>query len=165
MRYLEVDSSTSGMANWFVRGDLCFNSCGVIALDPYIRRKGVNPIARHSVIFSVHMTSGNWSALFVIEEPFLDSAKDLVVGAFDDTVGLWVVHRGEHCLGADGDAEFSEVLVVKLLVVVDFQLEWDSEPADNVLLKEFLRGLCCYCGDCSALDPFGKIFDGDEGEF
>jgi hypothetical protein len=58
-------------------------------------------------------------ALFVVEEPFLDSAEDLVVGAFNDTVGLWVVDRGEHCFGANGAAEFSEVLVVKLLVVVD----------------------------------------------
>jgi hypothetical protein len=58
-------------------------------------------------------------ALFVVEEPFLDSAEDLALGAFDDTVGLLVVDRGEHCLGADGAAEFSEVLVVKLLAVVD----------------------------------------------
>jgi hypothetical protein len=156
------------MANWFVRGDLCFNSCGVIASDAYIRRKGVNPVARHSVVFSAHMTSGNWSAhlpFFVVEGVVLDSTEDLVVSVFDDTVGLWVVDRGEHCLGADGAAEFSEVLVVKLLVVVDCQLGWDSELADNVLPEEFLRGLCCYCGDCSSLDPFGKIFDGDEGEF
>jgi hypothetical protein len=58
-------------------------------------------------------------ALFVVEEPFLDSVEYLVVGAFDDTFGLWVVDRGEHCLGANGIAELSEVLVVKLLVVVD----------------------------------------------
>jgi hypothetical protein len=58
-------------------------------------------------------------ALFVVEEPFLDSAEDLAVGAFDDTVGLWVVDRGEHCFGANGTAKFSEVLVVKLLAVVD----------------------------------------------
>jgi hypothetical protein len=58
-------------------------------------------------------------ALFVVEEPFLDSAEDLVVGAFDDTAGLWVLDEGEHCLGANGTAEFPEVLVVKLFVVVD----------------------------------------------
>jgi hypothetical protein len=58
-------------------------------------------------------------ALFVVEEPFLDSAEDLVVGAFDDTIGLWVVDRGEHYLGANGTAELSEVLVVKLLAVVN----------------------------------------------
>jgi hypothetical protein len=69
MRSLEVGSSTSGTADWFVRGGPCFNSCGVIALDPYIRRKGVNPIARQSVVFSAHMTSGNWSAHL----PFLSS--------------------------------------------------------------------------------------------
>jgi hypothetical protein len=104
-------------------------------------------------------------ALFVVEEPFLDSAEDLTVGALNDTVGLWMVYRGEHCLGADGTAEFSEVLVVKLLAVVDRQLGWDSEPADDVLPEEFVRGLCCYYEDCSAFDPFGKIFDDDEGEF
>jgi hypothetical protein len=104
-------------------------------------------------------------ALFVVEEPFLDSAEDLVVSSFDDTVVLWVVDRDEHYLGADGAVEFSEVLVVKLLAVVDCQLGWDSEPIDDVLSEEFLCGLCCYCGDCFALDPFGKVFDDDEGEF
>jgi hypothetical protein len=96
------------MANLFVRGDPCFNSCDVIASDPYIRRKGVNSVALHSVVFNAHMTSGSWSAHlpFVVKEPFLDSAEDLAVGAFDDTVGLWVVDRGEHFLGADGAAEF-----------------------------------------------------------
>jgi hypothetical protein len=34
---------------------------------------------------------------------------------------LWVVDRGEHCLRADGIAEFSEVLVVELLAVIDCQ--------------------------------------------
>jgi hypothetical protein len=104
-------------------------------------------------------------ALFVVEEPFLDSAEDLAVGSFDDTVGLWVVDRGEHCLGTDGTAEFPEILVVKLFAIVDCWLGRDFEPADDVLLEEFLRGLRCYCGDCSALDRFGKIFDGDEGEY
>jgi hypothetical protein len=58
-------------------------------------------------------------ALFIVEEPFLDSAEDLVVGAFDDTVVLWVVDISEHCLGANGTAELLDVLVVKLLIVVD----------------------------------------------
>jgi hypothetical protein len=67
------------------------------------------------------MTSSNWSAHlpFCIEEPFLDSAEDLVVGTFDDTVGLWVVDGGEHYLGVDGTVEFPEILVVKLFTVVD----------------------------------------------
>jgi hypothetical protein len=42
-----------------VLGDPCFNSCGVMALDPYNRRKGVNPVAQHSVVFRAHTTSGN----------------------------------------------------------------------------------------------------------
>jgi hypothetical protein len=58
-------------------------------------------------------------ALFVVKEPFLDGAENLVVGTFDDAVGLWVVDRGEDCLGADGTAKFLEVLVVKLFAVVD----------------------------------------------
>jgi hypothetical protein len=69
MRSLEVGSSTSGTADLFVRGDPCFNSCGVIASEPYIKRKGVNPVARHSVVFRAHTTSGNWSAHL----PFLSS--------------------------------------------------------------------------------------------
>ena len=103
-------------------------------------------------------------ALFVVKEPFLDGAKDLVVGVFDDTVGLWVVDRGEHCLCADGAVEFSEVLVVKLFAIVDCELGRDSESANNVLPEELLGSLRRYCGYCTGLNPLGKIFDGDEGE-
>jgi hypothetical protein len=58
-------------------------------------------------------------ALFVVKEPFLNDAENLAVGTFDDAVGLWVVDGGEDSLGADGTAEFSEVLTVKLFIVVD----------------------------------------------
>jgi hypothetical protein len=71
IRSLEVDSSTSGLVVELARGDPCFNSCGVIASDPYIKRKGVNPVALNSVVFSAHMTSGSWSAHL----PFLSSSS------------------------------------------------------------------------------------------
>jgi hypothetical protein len=58
-------------------------------------------------------------ALFVVEEHFLNGVENLVVGAFDDDVGLWVVDGGEDWLGGDGTAEFPEVLAVKLFAVVD----------------------------------------------
>jgi hypothetical protein len=58
-------------------------------------------------------------ALFVVKEPFLDGAEDLAIGAFDDTVGLCVVDRGEHCLGADGTAKFPKILVVELFAIVN----------------------------------------------
>jgi hypothetical protein len=35
----------------------------------------------------------------------------------------------------------------------------------SVLPEEFLRGLHCYRGDCPTFDPFGKIFNDDEGEY
>jgi hypothetical protein len=59
MRSLEVSSSTSGMAEVLVRGDPCLISCGVMAFDSYSRRKGVNPVARHSVVFSAQTASGS----------------------------------------------------------------------------------------------------------
>ena len=59
MRSFEVGSSTSGTADGTVRGDPCFISCGVMASDPYRRRKGVNPVALHSVVFSAQTASGN----------------------------------------------------------------------------------------------------------
>jgi hypothetical protein len=58
MRSSEVGSSTSGMADGAVRGDPCFISCGVMASDPYRRRKGVNPVALHLVVFSAQTASG-----------------------------------------------------------------------------------------------------------
>jgi hypothetical protein len=69
MRSLEVGSSTSGTADVLVLGDPCFISCGVMASDSYNRRKGVNLVARHSVEFRAHTTSGSWSAHL----PFLSS--------------------------------------------------------------------------------------------
>jgi hypothetical protein len=74
-RVLVVDSSTSGVVVAFVRGDPCFSSCGVMASDPYTKRKGVNSVALDSVVFSAQMTSGSWSAHF----PFLSSRSLLFI--------------------------------------------------------------------------------------
>jgi hypothetical protein len=40
-----------------------------MASDPYNRRNGVNSVARHSVVFRAHTTSGSWSDHL----PFLSS--------------------------------------------------------------------------------------------
>jgi hypothetical protein len=55
-------------------------------------------------------------------------------------------------------------LAVKLLAIVNCEFGRDSKAANNVLPEEFLGSLRCYCGYSPRLDPFGKIFDGDEGE-
>jgi hypothetical protein len=55
-------------------------------------------------------------------------------------------------------------LSVKLLAIVNCEFGRDSEAANNVLPEEFLGSLRCYCGYNPRLDPFGKIFDSDEGE-
>jgi hypothetical protein len=103
-------------------------------------------------------------ALFVIKKPFLDGTKNLAIGMLNNTIGLWVVHRGKDKLGADGKAEIPEVLAVELFVVVDCEFGRDSKAVDNVLLEEFLSGLRCYGGYCPGLNPVCEIFDGDEGE-
>jgi hypothetical protein len=157
MRSLDVGSSMSRTADVLVRGDPCFISCGVMASDPYSRRKGVNPVARHLVVFKAQTSSGSWSAHL----PFLSSRS---LCALDNAVGLRVIYRGKGKLGADGEAEVPEVLVVKLFAIVDYELGQDSESANNVLLEELLGSLRHYCGYCPGLNPLGKIFDGDEGE-
>ena len=103
-------------------------------------------------------------ALFVVKKPFLDGTKNLAIGVLNNTIGLWVVQRGEDRLGADGKAEIPEVLDVELFAVVDCEFGRDSEAADNVLPEEFFGGLRCYCGYCPGLNPLCEIFDGDEGE-
>jgi hypothetical protein len=75
MRSLEVSSSTSGEAEAFVLGDPCLISCGVMASEPYSRRKGVNPVARHSVVFSTQTASGSRSAHL----PFLSSRSIFLI--------------------------------------------------------------------------------------
>jgi hypothetical protein len=93
MRSFEVASSTSGTAEGTVRGDPCFISCGVIASDPYRRRKGVNPVALHSDVFSAQTALGNKSAHlpFFVEEHLFDGCEDFSIGAFHNSVGLWVI--------------------------------------------------------------------------
>jgi hypothetical protein len=98
--------------------------------------------------------------LLVVEKSFFDGSENLAVGTLDDAVGLWVVYRGEGRLGADGEAE---VLAIELFAVVDCELRWDSESANNVLPEELLGGLRRYCGYCPGLNPLGEVFDGDEG--
>jgi hypothetical protein len=102
--------------------------------------------------------------LLVVEESSLDGGEDFVVGALNDAVGLRMVYRGEDELGADGEAEISEVLAVELFAVVDCELGRDSESANNVLPEELLGGLRCYRGYCPGLDPLCEVFDGDKGE-
>jgi hypothetical protein len=67
-------------------------------------------------------------------------------------------------LGANGEAEILEVLAVKLLAIVNCEFGRYSEAANNVLPEEFLGSLRCYCGYSPRLNPFGKVFDSDEGE-
>jgi hypothetical protein len=102
--------------------------------------------------------------LLVVEKSFLDGGEDFAVGALDDAIGLRMVYRGEDGLGADGEAEISEVLAVILFAVVDCELGRDSESANNVLPEELLGGLRCYRGYCPGLDPLCEVFDDDEGE-
>jgi hypothetical protein len=71
-------------------------------------------------------------ALFVVKKPFLDGSKFFAMGTLDNTVGLWVVHRGEDMFGANGKTEIPEVLVVKLFVVVDYEFGRDSEANDLI---------------------------------
>jgi hypothetical protein len=56
-----------------------------------------------------------------------------------------VVDRCEHCFHANGVAEFFEVLIVELFVVVYCQLEQKFEATYNVLLEELMRCLRRYC--------------------
>jgi hypothetical protein len=60
---------------------------------------------------------------------------------FDDAVGLCVVHKGEDRLSADGTAECSEVLAVKLFAIVDGEFGRDSEAADNVIVETALASI------------------------
>ena len=76
-------------------------------------------------------------ALFLIEQALLNAAEDDAVGPFDSPVGLWVVHRSKDYLRVQTVTEFSEELRIKLFSVIDGDLSWDPESADDVLPKEF----------------------------
>jgi hypothetical protein len=127
----------------------------------------VNPVTLHSVVFSAQTTSGNrpgYLPFLSSRSIFFDGCENFAVGALHDSVGLGVVHGGEGKLGANGEAEIFEVLVVELLAVVDREFRRDSEAANNILPEEFLGCLRCYSGYCPRFNPFGEVFNGDEGE-
>jgi hypothetical protein len=75
-----------------------------------------------------------------------------------------VVHGGEGKLGADGETEVFEILIVELLVVVDREFGWYSEAANNILPEEFLGRLRCDGGYCPRFNPFSEVFNSYEGE-
>lgn len=95
----------------------------VITLAPYMSLKGVNPIAHDSVAFKPYSSLGRWSARL----PFLSlssllfmTVKIFAICVLYHFVGLWVVNRREDCSGAYGSTEILEVLIFKLLSVVDY---------------------------------------------
>jgi hypothetical protein len=97
MRSLDVGSSTSGTVDVLVRGDPYFISCGVMASDPYNRRKGVNPVAQHSVMFRAQTTLGSWSAHL----PFLSLARSttpLDCGWYTEAKASLVPMERQKCL-------------------------------------------------------------------
>jgi hypothetical protein len=55
-------------------------------------------------------------------------------------------------------------LVVELLAVVDREFGQYSEAANNILPEEFLGCLRCDGGYCPRFNPFGEVFNDDEGE-
>jgi hypothetical protein len=67
------------------------------------------------------------------------------VGTLYYPVGLWVVDRCSHSLRVNGVAEFPEVLIIELFVVVYFQLGGNPEATYNVLPEELLCYLHCCC--------------------
>jgi hypothetical protein len=83
-RSFVVDSSVSGVALGFVRGEPCLSLCGIIPYVLYIRLNGVNPAARDSVMLSAHLPFLSSNSLFYCGE-------DFTVCALYNPVRLWVV--------------------------------------------------------------------------
>jgi hypothetical protein len=93
MRSFEVGSSTSGTADGTVRGDPCFISCGVMASDPYRRRKGVNrsPCTQSCLVPKLPRVTNRSICPFFIEERLFDRCEDFSIGAFHNSVGLRMI--------------------------------------------------------------------------
>jgi hypothetical protein len=118
-----------------------------MASDPYISLKGVNLVARDSVVLNAQMTLGGCSTHlpFLSYRTLFFMALIFFVGTLYYPVGLWVVDIRAHNLRADGVAEFREVLIVELFVVVYCQLRGNPEATYNVLLEELMCYLRCCC--------------------
>jgi hypothetical protein len=100
-------------------------------------------------------------AIFVVKEPFLNGAQNLVVGAFDDAVGLWVVDRDEDWLCAMELQNSRKSWLLNYLPLLTVSSGRTPNRQTMFCQKNFLGGLRYFRGDCSGLDPLGKIFDGD----
>jgi hypothetical protein len=123
----------------------------------------VNPVARHSVVFSAQTASGSRSAhlpflssrsIFLIAVKILPLARSttpLDCGWYTEAKASLVPMEKQKSLRR------RQVLVVKLLAIVNCELRWDSKPANNVLPEEFLGSLRCYCGYCPRLDCHTRI--------
>jgi hypothetical protein len=60
--------------------------------------------------------------------------------------------------------EILECVTVKILGVVNCDLQWDSVTIDNVLSEEFFYGSEGYVGDRLRLNPFREVFYHHNGE-
>jgi hypothetical protein len=69
-------------------------------------------------------------------EYFLDCLKNQCVGLLNCSVGLWVVHRCEIDLRPDLMIKILEHDAIKILVVVNGDLLWNSITTDDILQKE-----------------------------
>ena len=103
--------------------------------------KGVNFVARDSVVLCDQMTFGS-------------SSTHLPFGRFDGSVELRVVHRREAQLGSQLRIELSEGGAIELLVVVNSDLLREAEAAYNILPEELLQGCSCDVSKHLGFDSF-----------
>lgn len=102
----------------------------------------MNLVALHSVVLCHQMTFGNSCTHFPflrLKQAFFDGFEDNTVGSFHCSVGLWMVHRGEHDLRAHIGAEILEELVIELFSVIHCDFTEDSKSTDDILPKGFLH--------------------------
>ena len=85
---------------------------------------------------------------------FLDADEDDVIGSFDGSVGLRVVHRTKAKFGSQLRTKLSECGAIKLFAVVDDDLLRDAEAAYNILPEELLQGCSYDVSKCLGFDRF-----------
>nr|GEU79427.1 hypothetical protein [Tanacetum cinerariifolium] len=96
-----------------------------------------------------------------LKKLFCEAGDISSVSSFDQTIHLWVFHRGKGLLDGQFFAPILEGIVSKLLAIIRFDLSWEDKSAYYVLPYEFLymiaRNSCYGFG----FNPLGEVINGD----
>jgi hypothetical protein len=127
----------------------------------------VNPVARHSVVFSAQTTSGSWSAhlpFFSSRSLFLMAVKILSLARSTTPLDCGWYTKVKTGLVPMERQKFLKSWLSNCLLLSTVSSDGTPNRQTMFCQKNFWAVFDVICGYCPGLDPLCEVFDDDEGE-